>query len=283
MDLGQPPDRTAVDWAAPITAEKMYGDWSVDGEAIHAVLDRSRQPAPAGQLNDLLGELGVRPGDRLLDIGGRDATHGLALAGRYGCVVTSVDPSRTNLDRGRRLVAADPAGGLVDLVAGAIEAIPVGDHAVDTVWCRDVLTHIRDLDRALAECRRVVRPGGPLVVYQTFATEWMEPGEAARLYPALAAVPERMAPHDLEAAAGRAGYDLTTRLVVGSQWREAWEEDGTGRTGEQLLLAARMLRAQDEMLGELGHDLYRLELANALWGVYQMIGKLEPRIYVFRS
>ncbi len=282
MDLGHPPDRAAVDWAAPISSERMYGDWPIDDETVDAILDRSRRPAPSSQLDDLLDDLGVGAGDRLLDIGGRDGARGLTLASRYGCTVTSIDPSRTNLDRGRRLVAADPAGGLVHLVAGTIEAIPVADGGVDVIWCRDVLTHVDDLDRALGECRRVVRPGGPLLVYQTFATAWMEPGEAARIYPALAVAPARMHPEQLEVAAEQAGYRLETRVVVGSQWREAWEEDGTGRTAAQLLVAARLLRAQNEMLDELGPDLYRLELANALWGVYQMIGKLEPRIYVFR-
>jgi hypothetical protein len=36
-------------------------------------------------------------------------------------------------------------------------------------------------------------------------------------------------------------------------------------------------------VNELGDVEYRVELANALWGVYQMIGKLEPRVYVLAA
>ena len=32
----------------------------------------------------------------------------------------------------------------------------------------------------------------------------------------------------------------------------------------------------------MGDDDYAIELANCLWGVYQMIGKLSPAIYVLR-
>ena len=71
--------------------------------------------------------------------------------------------------------------------------------------------------------------------------------------------------------------------VIGSEWREAWEEDGSRRTSGQLLHAARLLRAADDLRADLGETSYRIELANALWGVCQMIGKLEPRIYVLRK
>jgi hypothetical protein len=56
-----------------------------------------------------------------------------------------------------------------------------------------------------------------------------------------------------------------------------------GVTSKQLLHAARLIRCSDETLHELGEVPYRAELSDALWGVYQMIGKLEPRIYVLRG
>ncbi len=40
-----------------------------------------------------------------------------------------------------------------------------------------------------------------------------------------------------------------------------------------------MIRDADRLRAELGRVAYEVELANALWGVYQMIGKLSPRVY----
>jgi len=91
-----------------------------------------------------------------------------------------------------------------------------------------------------------------------------------------------MDPSRLERCAREAGLSVVSVDPIGSEWRESWEEDGSHRTSRQLLHAARLLRDRQELMGELGEIDYRVELANALWGVYQMIGKLEPRIYVLR-
>ena len=271
-----------VHWSAPVTTERLYGAWELDDGTVDRILDRSCRPSPSSSLHDLIGELGIGPDHRLLDIGGRDATHGLRLAESYGCRVTSVDPSDENLARARRARAEHPAGHLVDVVAGTIEDIPSQAAVFDGVWCRDVLTHVVDLDRALAECRRVLRPGGPMIVYQTLATPWLEPREATRLKAALAVAPDGLSPERFDGAVDRTGFTVERVDVVGSQWREAWEEDGPGRTARQLLHAARLIRREDELVGELGPDLYRVELGNALWGVYQMIGKLAPQVHVLR-
>jgi SAM-dependent methyltransferase len=46
---------------------------------------------------------------------------------------------------------------------GYAEDIPFGDESFDLALMDDVLEHVRDPERVLAECRRVLRPGGLLV------------------------------------------------------------------------------------------------------------------------
>lgn len=41
--------------------------------------------------------------------------------------------------------------------------IPLRDHSVDCVFSSNVLEHVRDLEALLAECRRVLLPGGRMV------------------------------------------------------------------------------------------------------------------------
>ena len=52
----------------------------------------------------------------------------------------------------------------ISVVDGAAEAIPVADGSVDAVWSVNTMHHWTDLDGALGEIHRVLRPGGRLVL-----------------------------------------------------------------------------------------------------------------------
>ncbi|MEZ4664666.1 MAG: methyltransferase domain-containing protein [Caldilineaceae bacterium] len=61
----------------------------------------------------------------------------------------------------REAIALVQEKGLTNRVAihqGAIEAIPLEAASVDHIWCRDMLNHLPDLRRGLAECRRCRGP-----------------------------------------------------------------------------------------------------------------------------
>jgi hypothetical protein len=119
-----------------------------------------------------------------------------------------------------------------------------------------------------------------MVIYQTFATPLLEATEAAWIYPALAVVPENMSPETLERHVHAVGLRIVERDDIGSEWRERWEEDGRRDTSHQLLRIARMRRDRDRLVAALGQSEYDSELANCHWGVYQMLGKLCPRVFV---
>ncbi|RIK42304.1 MAG: hypothetical protein DCC55_09325 [Chloroflexi bacterium] len=266
-----------------ISVDELYGDPGLDEKAIEAALNRSLNPRPPTLLYDKMGGLGLGPQHQVLDIGSRDARHACELAQRYGCHVLGVEPVAHNLQLAERLIAERKLGDLVQSQPGSIEAIPAAASSFDFIWCRDMLNHVPNLAAGLAECARVLKPGDWMLVYQTFATDQLEPGEAARLYPALAVVPANMAPAHFEACATGAGFAIRERDVIGSEWREWWEEEGDHTTAKQLLTIARLRRGRERLLRELGPVNYTAELANCHWGVYQMLGKLEPVCYVLQN
>lgn len=266
----------------PLTIEEMYGDWGITRAQRDEALDRSRDPRDNTSLYDTFSSLGVGEGHVVLDIGARDARHSLRLAEQFGCLVVAVEPVEDNVAKARLAVAEHAYGHLVDVRHGGMEAIPAADGEFDAIWSRDMLVHIADIDSALGESHRVLATGGAMVLHQTFETALMEPAEAERIYGDLAVVPARMSISGFEAAAAAAGFTIEDVDVIGSEWREAWEEDGSGRMCRQLMHAARLIRCEKELRTELGEVGYRVERGNALWGVYQMIGKLEPRVYVLR-
>jgi ubiquinone/menaquinone biosynthesis C-methylase UbiE len=265
-------------WSRPLTVEELYGDW--DFEAAVELLDRSLNPRPSKSIFDTVESVGIGPDSAVLDIGGRDGYHGLLMAERFGCRVVVVDPTTANVNEGRRKVTDHEFGHLVDIVQGSIEDIPAEDGVFDLVFSRDMLVHVADLNRGLAECHRVLKPGGAMVIHQVFATELMEPREAERLYGDVAGVPERMSVPSFEHSVEAAGFSVEDLDVIGSEWYEATQEAGTAPN--YMLQLSRLRRAREDLLEEIGEVAYRTMYGNALWSVYLLIGKLETRVYVIR-
>jgi len=79
-----------------------------------------------------------------------------------GIRLTGVDFSPTMLQLARR--QADRLGRTVDLRLGDAQALQLPDASFDTVVCTFSLCAIPDEPQALAEMRRVLRPGGRLLL-----------------------------------------------------------------------------------------------------------------------
>lgn len=83
---------------------------------------------------------------------------------RLGCRVTGIDPSAASIDVARRHAIE---GGLdIAYHVGAGEALPFAAEFFDIAYCCDVLEHVEDVGRVIAESARVLKPGG-LYFYDT--------------------------------------------------------------------------------------------------------------------
>ena len=104
----------------------------------------------------------IRPGDRVLDLGCGAGRFVAALCDA-GTVPVGVELAEAALERARRNVPGadlrlvEPDGSL-----------PLDHASVDLVWCSEVLEHVADTAHALLEVRRVLRPGGRLLVTVPF-------------------------------------------------------------------------------------------------------------------
>ncbi len=113
--------------------------------------------------------LGLKRGHSLLDIGCGSGRH-TAEAYRFdGITAIGVDRNRDDLKAARdRLEFHDRlkahGGGAWCLTAADALALPFAGQAFDVVICSEVLEHIPDHRRAMAEIVRVLKPGGTLVV-----------------------------------------------------------------------------------------------------------------------
>jgi ubiquinone/menaquinone biosynthesis C-methylase UbiE len=266
------------------TLEELYAAWSagLPESQTEDLLDASLEPRGPDMLFQMAAELGLGSSDVVLDAGCRDGRHMAELSKRFGCRTVGVDLVEANLRRRQEVIAegADDVVRRLGFVRGDIQWLPFRDKAFDLVWNRDVMIHVPDLQAAFNECRRVTRPGGKMLVFQMFATPWLSEDDAARLWPPLATVPKNTDPEHFERCIQQAGWTVEHVEHIRSEWREYLEESGPGKTSRQLLRVARLLRSPEKYVEAMGRTDYEGELANALWGVYQMIGKLSGRVYV---
>ena len=101
--------------------------------------------------------LQLKLGQRVLDVGAGTGVSTLEL-GRSGAFAVGLDLSTGMLRAGRRVRPEVP------LLAGDALALPFADGTFDAVTISFALRNVVDVDGALTELARVVRPGGRLVV-----------------------------------------------------------------------------------------------------------------------
>lgn len=115
--------------------------------------------------------LGVRAGDRVLDLGcgfGRHAFESL----RRGARVVACDMSLAELKDVSAMLGAITVGEAATLPASAsgtaangdATRLPFADGSFDRIIASEVLEHVPDDDAAFAELARVLRPGGTIAV-----------------------------------------------------------------------------------------------------------------------
>ena len=256
--------------APKTSADKLYGEiWAADD------LDPEAPPARGTEwLFEAFAGLGPQAGQLVVDVGARDAKHAIQLVQQHALRAIAVDPVKRHVELARRAIA--DAGVEVEVLEAGIEAMPIDDDAADWIWCRDVLVHV-DLARGFAECARILRPGGQMLAYVTCATEKLEPREAASLFDAVAIVGESTQPDAIERHAANAGLTLVSKTELGGEWRERMLEDGTWSADEALLHLSRLRRSG----ANLDDPRVAAYVSDKTWGVYQLLGKTCPTVYVW--
>ena len=111
----------------------------------------------------ILRALEPRPGERFLEVGSGTGNLTLAAAAATGFAV-GVDPSPGMVDLAVSKLAQLPPGARTRFVVGVGEALPFEDDTFDLAASSISMHHWVDLEGGFRQIRRVVRPGGRVLV-----------------------------------------------------------------------------------------------------------------------
>ena len=145
----------------------------------------------------VLRRAGLRPGMRLLDVAtgtglvARGAVRTLGDPGR----VIGVDPSRGMLQEARKALSGP-------LVQGRAEALPFRADLFDMLSMGFALRHVPDIEVAFREYRRVLKPGGRLLLLEVSrphspVSRWLIRVHLQHILPLMARISTRSLPAQL--------------------------------------------------------------------------------------
>lgn len=149
--------------------------WNATDSQDDAVLDvmidrlemRGTYPPFVGMLNDYLDAMRIDEAGTVLDLGCGTGIASRAIARRSGFAgeLTGIDLSEYLVRAARTLAEREGVSGRCTFLAGDSHALDLPDAGFDAVVAHTLFSHLTDPAQVLAEALRLVRPGGPIAVF----------------------------------------------------------------------------------------------------------------------
>jgi 2-polyprenyl-3-methyl-5-hydroxy-6-metoxy-1,4-benzoquinol methylase len=143
----------------------------LDEETLAAIATRlegrARHPFFIDSIAEYLNALALSGTESVLDLGCGTGIVARALAKRLGSKgsITAIDISPNLVDVGRQLAREEGVAERIDFSTGDAHQLGLLSESFDVVVMHTLVIHVVDPATVLAEARRLLRPGGRLVVF----------------------------------------------------------------------------------------------------------------------
>lgn len=205
-------------------------------DVVTLFLGESYHPGGVALTRRLAQAMGLRAGERVLDVASGIGTTALLLAEECEVEVVGVDLGSSQVAKAQARAGEQGFDGQVRFEVGDAERLPLGDGTVDAVVSECAFCTFPGKDAAAAELARVLRPGGRLGLTDV----WLEPDhldpELRGLAGRVACLADARPVAETTATLERAG--LTVTRVEG-------HDDALLTTIEQVEVRLRALRLAD--------------------------------------
>ncbi len=170
--------------------EKLTGDGHDPNTLTEAVLQDYDQDHYGGisSTERLADDAEIEQSHHVLDVCSGMGGPARYLAFHRGCRVTGLDLTESRIEGARNLTSLAGLDHLVDYHLGDAQAMPFEDDSFDVAISQEALLHVPDKAAMIAECARVLKPGGVLAFTDLSRAKPLEAEAMAKLGPALASV-----------------------------------------------------------------------------------------------
>jgi SAM-dependent methyltransferase len=165
-------DRAVVDQTRLGTPDPYGRTFEMDEQTLAAIAARlearGKHPFFARVIGDYMDALGLSGPEAILDLGCGTGVAARAIVRRpevKGPPVTAIDISAHLVELGRKLADEEGLAARVDFRVGDAHGLGLPEGGFDAVVMHTLVSHVADPATVLAEGRRLLRPGGRLVVF----------------------------------------------------------------------------------------------------------------------
>lgn len=202
-------------------AARGFGEGPIPVEALSA---HDQDHFGGVEATDALAQLAcVSAGQRLLDVCSGLGGPARWLAHRTGCTVTGLDLNRGRVAGASRLTGRAGLEGLVQFVQGDALRMPFPDGCFHVVMGQEAWCHVPHKAALLAECRRVLAPGGVVAFTDILRTGALLPAEMERLSRDMA-FPSLETLEGYAASLDAAGFEVLQVEDLSTLWTEVLVE-----------------------------------------------------------
>ena len=209
--------------AHPINEEQILGALEKRGIPLHQVTEEHLQEHDQDHyggleaVDALARAAGIAAHHQVLDVCSGMGGPARYLAHRHGCRVTGIDLTESRHAAAQRLTRLAKLEGRVRFELGDAQAMPFAAASFDVVIGQEAWVHVPDKARLIAECARVVKPGGVIAFTDILRRVELPPAVFQRLSDGMTfSMPETLAGYG--ALLARSGCAVQSLEDLSAEW-----------------------------------------------------------------